>query len=153
MSHIILITKLYISFPNLRDQQNTFTHLSTKNSLKTIFFMYSFLEGREGKGGRKRKRETSMCGCLSCVPHWGPGLQSRHVLWPGIKPATLWFIGPCSIHWATPAKAQQRILKIFTLHSSWHFRTHVHILHTLISYLSFYSPSLHYTISCNWLSV
>ena len=26
---------------------------------------------REGKGGRKRGRETSMCGCLSCAPYWG----------------------------------------------------------------------------------
>ncbi|XP_053515250.1 translation initiation factor IF-2-like isoform X2 [Artibeus jamaicensis] len=29
--------------------------------------------------GRGRKRETSVCGCLSCSPHWGPGPQLRHV--------------------------------------------------------------------------
>ena len=40
-------------------------------------FMYLFLE--TGKGGRKRRRETSMCGCLSHAPCWGPGPQSRHV--------------------------------------------------------------------------
>ena len=28
-------------------------------------FIYLFF--REGKGGRKRGRETSMCGCLSCA--------------------------------------------------------------------------------------
>ena len=32
----------------------------------------------------------SMCGCLSCTPQWGLGLQPRHVPWLGIKPATLW---------------------------------------------------------------
>ena len=34
---------------------------------------------REGKGGRKRGRETSMCGCLLCAPYWGPGPKPRHV--------------------------------------------------------------------------
>ena len=24
-------------------------------------------------------RETSMCGCLSCAPYWGPNPQPRHV--------------------------------------------------------------------------
>ena len=36
---------------------------------------------REGKGGKKRGREISVCGCLSRGPHWGPGLQPRHVSW------------------------------------------------------------------------
>ena len=40
-------------------------------------FIYLFLDRKEG---RKTGRETSMCGCLSCTPYWGPGLQSRHVL-------------------------------------------------------------------------
>ena len=35
---------------------------------------YSFIFG-EGKGGRKRGRETPMCGCLSRAPYWGPGLN------------------------------------------------------------------------------
>ena len=34
-------------------------------------FIYLLLE-REG-------RKTLMCGCLLCVPHWGPGPQARHV--------------------------------------------------------------------------
>ena len=49
-------------------------------------FIYLFLEG---KGGRKSGRKTSMCGCPSCGPHWGPGPQPRHVPWLGIEPATL----------------------------------------------------------------
>ena len=64
------------------------------------FYLVSF---REGKRGRKRGKETSMCGCLSCAPHLGSGPQPRHVSWLGIERLTLWFIGQCSIHWAMPA--------------------------------------------------
>ena len=49
-----------------------------------------------------------MCGCLSHAPYWGPGLQPRHVPWAGIEPATRWFIGWHSIHWATPVRADSR---------------------------------------------
>ena len=35
-------------------------------------FIYSFLERGEGK---EKGRETSMCGCLSHTPYWGPGPQ------------------------------------------------------------------------------
>ena len=44
-----------------------------------------------------------MCGCLLCAPPPGTR-QPRHVPWLGIKPVTFWFIGPHSIHWATPAR-------------------------------------------------
>ena len=46
-----------------------------------------------------------MCGCLSHAPHWGLGLQPRHVPRLGIEPVTLLFSGSRSIHWATPARA------------------------------------------------
>ena len=62
-----------------------------KNSLGCLFFrdfIYLFLERGEG---REKEREISMCGCLSCGPHSGLGLQPRHVPWLGIEPATLWF--------------------------------------------------------------
>ena len=68
--------------------------------IDVIYFIF-----RERKGGRKRRRETSMCGCLSHTPYWGHGLQLRHVPWLGIKPATLWFAGWHSIHRPTPARA------------------------------------------------
>ena len=58
---------------------------------------------REMKGGRKRGRETSVCGCLSHAPYWGPGLQPRHAPWLGIELATFCFTDQHSIHWATPA--------------------------------------------------
>ena len=54
--------------------------------------------------GDVKERETSMCGCLSHAPYWGPGLQPRHVPWLGIEQVTLWFSGWHSIHWATPAR-------------------------------------------------
>ena len=60
----------------------------------------------------KRGTETSMCGCLSHAPYWGPGQQPRLVPWPGIEPATLWFTGQHSIHCATPARAKGK----FNLH-------------------------------------
>ena len=66
------------------------------------FYLFIF---REGKGGRKWGRGTSMCGCLLRAPYWGHDLQPRHVLWLGIKRETLWFAGWHSAHWATPARA------------------------------------------------
>ena len=71
-------------------------------SLFKKYFIYLFLEREEG---RKTGREISLCGCLSHAPYWRPGQQPRHVPWLGIKPATLWFTGQHSIHWATPARA------------------------------------------------
>ena len=69
--------------------------------LKKILFIYR-QRGKEGERGR----ETSMCGCLSGTPYWGPGLQPRHVPWLGIKVVTLWFADWHSVHWAVPAGAQ-----------------------------------------------
>ena len=62
---------------------------------KKRFCLFTF---REGKGGSKWGRETSLCGCLLHAPYWGPGLKPRHVLWLGIEPMTLWFVGHHSIH-------------------------------------------------------
>ena len=44
-----------------------------------IFKKILFIFQREGKGGRKREKETSMCDCHSYAPYWGPCLQPRHV--------------------------------------------------------------------------
>ena len=44
-----------------------------------IFLKIFILFFREGKGDRKRGRETSVCGCLSCTPYRWPGRQPRHV--------------------------------------------------------------------------
>ena len=79
-------------------------------TLARAMFLYLFKKDfislfLERKGGRKRGREISMSGCLSCAPYWGPGPQPRHESWLGFEPTTLWFAGWCSIHWATPARA------------------------------------------------
>ena len=72
---------------------------------KKKYFIYLFLE--RGKWRRKRGRETSMCGCLCTIPIGVRlGSQPRHVPWLGINLETLWFAGWCSIHWATPARAE-----------------------------------------------
>ena len=46
------------------------------------YYIYLFLERGEG---REKKRETSMCDCLSCTPYWRPGLQPSHMPWLGIN--------------------------------------------------------------------
>ena len=43
-----------------------------------IFFKILFIFRERGREGERRK-ETSMCGCLSHAPYWGLGLQPRHV--------------------------------------------------------------------------
>ena len=43
------------------------------------YFLKDFYLFLEGKGRRKKGRETSVCGCISRDPHWRPGLQPRHV--------------------------------------------------------------------------
>ena len=84
-------------------------------SIYLLKILFTYFE-REGKGGRKRGRETETCGCLSHTPHQEPGLQPRHVPWLAIKPATLWFPGQRSIHWATPARAG---IGALNKHHSW----------------------------------
>ena len=72
-----------------------------------ILFLKDFYLCISERGeGKKRGRDTSICSCPSCTPHWGPGPQPRHVPWLRIKPGTPWFAGQHSIHWATPARAQ-----------------------------------------------
>ena len=57
----------------------------------SLFFLrfYLFIFRERGRG--EKERETSVYGCLSCGPHWGPGLQPRHVPLLGTEPATPWF--------------------------------------------------------------
>ena len=59
-------------FVNRRNQNK----YAVNNSFKKDFI---YLSLERGKGRKKRGRETSVCGCLSHAPHWGPGPQPRHV--------------------------------------------------------------------------
>ena len=90
----------------IKESNKTWASLihNTQNIKELNLLFYFIFRQRRREG--ERARETSMCGCLLCTPHWGPGPQPRHVPWPGIKPVTLWFTGQHSIHWATPARAK-----------------------------------------------
>ena len=93
---------LFFSWETLFPSSIPYLYPQTSFFFKKRFYLFIFRErGREGEKGR----ETSMCGCLSCTPHWGPGPEPRHVPWLGIEPVTLWFSGCHLIHWATPARA------------------------------------------------
>ena len=70
-----------------------------KNFLKDFIYFQ-----REGKGGRKRGRETSVV-CLLHALTWGPIPQPSRVPWLGVKLATLRFVGRCPTHWARQARA------------------------------------------------
>ena len=76
-----------------------------------LFYLMILFLYREGEGGRTRGRETSMCGCLSHPPYWGPVQQ---LMCPrlGIEPVTFWFAGRHSIHRATPARQKLTHFKI-----------------------------------------
>ena len=58
---------------NVKDTELTYKLF--KMYLFILFYLY--LERGEG---RKRGRETSMCGCLSRAPYWGLGPQPGPVL-------------------------------------------------------------------------
>ena len=49
------------------------------SDLSHIFFFKILFIFRDRRGGRKRGRETSMCGCLLHASYWGPALKPRHM--------------------------------------------------------------------------
>ena len=79
---------------------------------------------REGKGGRKRRRETSMwekhwlVASRVCLD-WGLNLQPRYVPEPGIKLTNFSFAGWHPTNWATPGRASLHIFtyQIFNIHT------------------------------------
>ena len=73
-----------------------------KGGVYFLDIIYLFLErGREGG----REGEKHQCVVFHTHPTGDLDLQPRHVPWLRIEPATLWFTGQCSIHWATPSRA------------------------------------------------
>ena len=62
-----------------QDESRGFTYVSSNVVFMSFLkkdFIDLFLERGEG---RKKRRETSMYGCLLHAPYWGPGLQPRPV--------------------------------------------------------------------------
>ena len=109
--YLYLIMYLFVYFLSLVSPPSPLHILFIFKKILFIYFQ------REGKGGRKKGRKTSMCGCLFCASSWGLGLQPKRVPWLGIKPATLWFRGQYSIHWATPARASTIYFKRSSVNS------------------------------------
>ena len=71
-------------------------------------FIYLFLERGEG---RERNINVWLLLMHLALETWPT--KPRHVPWLGIKPATLWFSGWHSIHWATLARAVLLVLFLF----------------------------------------
>ena len=90
MPYIKLILQTYISWNSFLKNLSFFLCFFFK-----ILFIYF---QREEKGGRKRRRERSVCGCLSHAPYWGPGLQPRHVSQTGFQTSDPLVHRLCSIH-------------------------------------------------------
>ena len=74
-------------------------HFFCISSMYVCLYVCMYFQ-REGKGRRKKGRETSIC-CLSQAHNLGP----RHVPWLEIEPVAFWFAGQPSVHWATPVRA------------------------------------------------
>ena len=91
-----------VATPVLELRWNEWVSLSTSVCGFFFYFFYLFLE-------RIREGEKHQCMVTSRAPlleTWrATQACPRHVPWLGIKPATLWFTGRCSIHWATQARA------------------------------------------------
>ena len=124
---LFLTTTLQTSYCSFYTLANWHWHLANVLSPWPIILIFLkkilFIHLLERWGGR----ETPMCGCLLCVPSWGPSPQPRPVPRLGIEPATLWFAGWHSIHWATPARANYLDFNFFhfdmeAFHSCINFR-------------------------------
>ena len=72
------------------------------------FYLFIFRE--RGRREEERERNIDVWLSLSC-PQPGTQHVARHVPQSGIEPATLWFTGWHSIHWAMLARAWMLILK------------------------------------------
>ena len=65
-------------------------------------FIYLFLE--RGEGWEKVRERNTNVWLPFMRPLLGTWPATQAYAWLGIKPATFWFAGWCSIHWATPAR-------------------------------------------------
>ena len=92
---IIHLTRDYFleytkNYYNSITKEKQTTNSKVGKELLEILFIYFW----EGKRGRKR-RETSLCGCLSSSPYWGPGQACALT---GDRTGNPLFTGRFSIH-------------------------------------------------------
>ena len=95
------------------------------------YFIYLFLERGEG-----REKHQSVVASHS-PPHWGPGLQPRHVPWLGIESVTLWFAVLNSLSHASQGWASFYLLRgiIISFSLSYLFMDAVHFSFWLLRVL------------------
>ena len=66
---------------------------------KFFFFFFNFIHLFSERGEeREKEREISMCGCLSCGPHRGPGPATQACALTGNRTSNPLVCSPCSIH-------------------------------------------------------
>ena len=66
------------------------------------FYLFIFRQ----RGGREKEKERNINVWLPLTRPLLGTWSTTQASWLGIQLATLWFAGWCSIHWATPARAQ-----------------------------------------------
>ena len=101
-----------------RDDTSSYTFPAAFPNVNIFLRFYLFIfrkRGREGeKEGEKHWCVRKTVRCLSYAHKRGPGLQPRHVPWPGIEPATFQLAGWRSVHWATPDRAPLTLTSLIT---------------------------------------
>ena len=132
--YIFLLCEFYFIFV-YSCQTFLFQKTPSKLLLFLIRILFIYIQ-REGKGGRKRGRDISMCGCFSLGPYWGPGPQPRHVPCLGIEQVVLWFTA-CSQSTELHQPKQQII---FIDHINFDF-VHFYFIYLLFSLIFFLSPT------------
>ena len=79
------------SGPSFTHSQGTYTYVLLKNPHPRTCLLILQRSGRERECEKHQcTRETDQLPLTHL--NWGPNLQSRHVLWLGIKPSTFWFM-------------------------------------------------------------
>ena len=101
------IQRGFLEWELINNQQIWHTFFSLYFKLTIFFlknFLYLFLE--RGERGRKKRREISSVWLPLMAPQLGTWPTTQACALTGNWTCNLWFTGWCSIHWATPARAQ-----------------------------------------------
>ena len=97
-----LLSRCHIKRTNsIQKQTSQITWIYQTSFFFSRFYLFFRERGREGE----REGEKHQCMVAFQAPPTGDLACNPGMSWLGIKPVTLWFAGPCSIHWATPARA------------------------------------------------
>ena len=90
-----------------------------------ILFIYFH---REGERKEKEGERNNVWLPLTCpLPTPGTRPSAQACAWLGIKPVNLWFAGPHSIHWATPARVKLDFKDLCSFFSCSYFWTIIYL--------------------------